>query len=66
MSHYGQRRHEDVFPDGALWQQVVRLEDKADLPVADGGELEVVEPAQVLAGEFNAAAGGAVQRADDL
>ena len=61
-----QRWHEDVFPDGALREQEVRLEDEADLPVANGGELNVIKLAQIFAGEFNASASGVVERADDL
>ena len=62
----GQRGHEDVFPDGALREQEVGLEDEADLLVADGGELQFIELAEVFASKFNAPARGAVERADDL
>ena len=42
------------------------LKDEADLPVADFGQLQLVELAEVLAVEQHRAARGPVQRADDL
>ena len=42
------------------------MKDEADLPVADFGELQVVELAEVFAIEQHRAARGPVQRADDL
>ena len=42
------------------------LEDEADLPVADGGELQLIKLAQVFAVELDASTRGVIQRADDL
>ena len=45
---------------------MMRLEHEANLPVADGGKLEVVKLVQVLTGEGDFAAGGAIQCADEV
>ena len=58
-------RHEDVFEDGALGK-MMRLKDEPDLLVADGGELQIVEAADVLAVEQHLALGGAIEGADDV
>ena len=44
----------------------MRLEDEADLPVPHGGELLIVQGAQVLPVEGDRPARGPVERADDL
>ena len=62
----GQRRHEDVFPHGALREEEVGLEHEADLPIADGGELEFVELTQISSSKLDAAGRGLIERADDL
>ena len=45
----GEGRHEDVLQDRALRQEIVRLEDETNLTVPHGGELLIVQGAQVLA-----------------
>ena len=42
------------------------MKDESKLPVADGGEFQVVELIQILAVEEDSSARGPVQRADDL
>lgn len=61
-----QRRHEDVFQHGALWQEIVRLKNKADLAIADFGQLQVIQCREIFSIEQHFAARGAVQRADNL
>ena len=62
----GERRDQDVLQDRALRQEVVRLEDEADLPVPHRGELLIVQGAQILPVESDRPAGGPVERADDV
>ena len=42
------QRHLDVLDDGVLRQQVVRLEDEAEVAAADLGQLVVVQLGDVL------------------
>ena len=57
---------EDVFQHGALRQEMVGLENEADLLVANARELEVVEAGEVFAVEQELTGGGAVEGADDV
>ena len=49
--------------DGVLLDQVVRLEDEAEIAAADLGQLVVVELGDVAAAQEILAAGGAVEAA---
>ena len=60
------QRQLDVAQGGGPRQQVEGLEDEADLPVADLGELVVVHLADVDAVELVLARGGRVQAADQV
>ena len=62
----GEGGDEDVFQHGALRQEMVGLEDEADLLVADARELEVVEAGEVFAVEQELAGGGAVEGTDNV
>ncbi len=66
LSYFGERGYQDVFQDGALGQEVVRLEDEANLLVAHRSQLGLVEAAQVPAVERNLSASRLVEGADDL
>src|SRR5208337_2981801 len=62
----GEGWHQDVLQGGALRQEVVGLEHETDLTVPHGGELLIVQGAQFLPVERDGAAGGPVERADDV
>jgi hypothetical protein len=61
-----QRWNENVFQHGALREQMVRLEDKADLTVARVGDLFLVQLPNILAFKEDLPARGPIQRADDI
>ena len=60
------QRELDVLEDRVLLDQVVRLEDEAEVAAADLGELVVVEPGDVAAAQEVLAAGGAVEAAQQV
>ena len=60
------QRELDVLEDGVLLDQVVRLEDEAEVAAADLGELVVVEAGDVAAAQEVLAAGGAVEAAQQV
>ena len=60
------QRELDVLEDGVLLDQVVRLEDEAEVAAADLGELVVVEPGDVAAAQEVLAAGRAVEAAQQV
>src|SRR5216684_991161 len=62
----GKRRDEDVFDNGALWQQVVELEDESDLGAADGRKLVVGQAAEIAAAQLDSALSRAVQAANQV
>ena len=61
-----QRRHEDVLQHRALRQQVVLLEDEADLAVAKGGEVGLGQREGVAPEERDLTRGGRLERAQDV
>jgi hypothetical protein len=61
-----QQRQQHVFGRGQPGQQVVRLEDEADLAVPHAGQLVLAQPADVLPIQHVRAAGRAVQAAQDV
>ena len=61
-----QQRQQHVLDRRQAGQQVVGLEDKADLPVADAGQLVLAQVAHVLSVQHVGAAGGPVQAAQDV
>ena len=60
------RRHQNIFQHGALRQEVMRLENETDLTVTHRGDLDIIDPAQILAVEQHLAAGGSVECADNV
>ena len=56
----------DIFQGGRPRQQVEVLEDEADAPVADLGQLVRVQPRHLLAGQAVTAVGGAVEAAQGV
>ncbi len=56
----------DVFADGELLDEVVGLEDEAEVAIAGGGEVVVVEGGDVLAAEEVVARGGLIEAAEDV
>ena len=60
------QRELDVLGDGVLLDQVVRLEDEADVAAADLGEFVVVELGDVAVAEDVLAARGAVEAAEQV
>ncbi len=61
-----EQRDLDVLDDRVLRQQVVRLEDEAEVAAADLGELVVVHVGDVLVAEEVMAAGAAVEAAEEV
>ncbi len=61
-----EQRDLDVFDDRVLRQQVVGLEDEADVAAADLGELVVVHVGDVFVAEEIMAAGAAVEAAEQV
>ena len=61
-----ERRDQDVFPNRALREEIVRLEDEANLPVPHRGDLLVIQPIQIPPIKRHRAARRSVERADDL
>ena len=61
-----QGRHQDIFQNGTLGEEIMELEHEAEFAVADRCEFNVVELVQILVIELDRAAGGAIQCADDL
>ncbi len=61
-----QERRHHIFQGGRPRQQVEVLEDEADAPVADLGQLVRVKARHFLAGEAVAAVGGAVEAAQGV
>lgn len=61
-----ERGDKNILQHGALRQQVVRLEDEANLSVAGRGEGEFVEGVEALAVEDEFAGVGQVERADEV
>ena len=61
-----ERRDQDVFQDGALRQEMMRLENETDLAIAHRGQLDVVELVQLTAVEQHLPAVRAVERAHDV
>ena len=57
---------EDILQHGALREQMMGLEDEANLPVARGREGEFVEGVEALAVEEEFAGVGQVERADEV
>jgi hypothetical protein len=55
-----------IFEDGTVRQEVEGLEDEADAPAAQSGALFIAEGRRVCAVKQVAAAGGAVEAADDI
>ena len=60
------QRELDVLEHGVLRDQVVRLEDEAEVAAADLGELVVVEPRDVATAQEVLAAGRAVEAAQQV
>ena len=60
----GQGRDQDIFQHRTLRQQMVKLEDKADQAVADGGQLGIVQAGQRSTVDTDGALVGGVQGAD--
>ena len=58
--------HHHVLKRGELGQEVVELEDEADVAVAEVREAAVVEGEDVDAGNLQAAGGGPVEGAEDV
>jgi len=63
---FSQCRHKDIFENRALRKEIMRLKDETNLPVAHGGELEIVKGREILSVEQHLSVRGPVQRADDL
>ena len=61
-----ERRDKHIFERSALRQQVMRLKNKSNPGVTDGGELDVIQPAEVLTGKGDFASTWAIQRSDDI
>ncbi len=60
------QRQFDVAPRGQCRKQVELLEDKADAPIADLGQLLLGHPADVLAGKVVATRGGHIETSEDV
>ena len=58
--------HEDIFQDGALRQEVMGLKNKADAPVSDRRQFQVVQAADLVTIQQDLAIAWAVQCADDV
>src|SRR2546426_657526 len=65
-SRFRQGGNENIFQYAALRQKIMRLENEADLPVSDCGQVKLAELVQVLAVEQDLTVGGPIQRADDV
>ena len=59
-------RHHDVLLGSELGQQLVKLEDEADVGIAEGGQRFLAQTADVGAVDNDGACIGAVKGADDL
>ena len=62
----GECRNQNIFENGALRQEMMRLKDQADGMVAKGRQLVVVELRQILSIQRDDSAVGAIQCADDV
>ena len=61
-----ERGHEHVFHHGALRQEMMALKDETHLAIAQGGKLGVVQTAKFAAVKGECAAGGLIERADQV
>ena len=59
-----QRWNEHVFQHVAMWEQMMRLEDKANLAVPHLGKLEIAESNEILAIQQHLACARSIQRTD--
>src|SRR5258708_11455734 len=62
----GEGGNQDVFQHRALRQEIMGLENKSDLPVANGGEGQIVQSVQILSIENDHSAAWAIECPDDL
>ena len=61
-----ERGHEYVFHHGALRQEMMALKDETHLSIAQDGKLGVVQTAKFAAVKGECAAGGLIERADQV
>lgn len=62
----GECGEEDIFEDAALGQQLVILEDEADVLVAEGGQVAGGQSPGVLAEDFERSGGGAIESSGEI
>ncbi len=62
----GERGDEDIFQRGALWEQVVELEDEAHRCIPKRRQLVRVQLGEILAGYDHLAGLGLVERAEEI
>ena len=58
--------HQHILEHGTLWQEMMRLKNKTNLPIAQIGQRVVVQIAQIFTVKKNVAMGGAIERADEI
>ena len=61
LTVFCERRHEHVFQNRALREQVVRLKNEADFLVSDRGQVLLGQVGEFLSVELNAAVGRGVE-----
>ena len=62
----GQRGNQDVFQNGALRQQMVKLEDKTQVVIANARQLIRAQAGQIATVEADGSARRLIQRADEV